>query len=295
LNRFDEAEQANKDLRTTNPDAASAHFNNYFFALQRGDRTTMDSEVQWASGKPEEADMTSTLAATAMFFGQLKKAEDLTRRALDLFKTQDRKENAGQVMIVLGSNAALFGKCQQAREHVTNGLALSRGRISTPLAALVFATCNDLPRAQSLLDESLKLYPKDTIVASMVAPLIRAEMERNHGNAAEATQLLEAVRGYDLGIVAGVGNNYLRGSLYLLQRKGNEAAGEFQKIIDHRGVDGISPLHTLAHLGKARAAAISGDMATSRKEYQDFFAFWKDADQDLPILVEAKKEYQQLK
>ncbi len=295
LNRFDEAEQANKELRTTNPDAASAHFNNYFFALQRGDRTTMDSEVQWASGKPEEADMTSTLAATAMFFGQLKKAEDLTRRALDLFKTQDRKENAAQVMIVLGSNAALFGKCQQAREHVTNGLALSRGRISTPLAALVFATCNDLPRAQSLLDESLKLYPKDTIVASMVAPLIRAEMERNHGNAAEAIQLLEAVRGYDLGIVAGVGNNYLRGSLYLLQRKGNEAAGEFQKIIDHHGVDGISPLHTLAHLGKARAAAISGDMATSRKEYQDFFAFWKDADQDLPILVEAKKEYQQLK
>jgi eukaryotic-like serine/threonine-protein kinase len=81
----------------------------------------------------------------------------------------------------------------------------------------------------------------------------------------------------------------------LLQRKGNEAAVEFQKVIDHRGVDGMSPLHALAHLGRARAAAISGDMATSRKEYQDFFAFWKDADQDLPILIAAKKEYEQLK
>jgi eukaryotic-like serine/threonine-protein kinase len=81
----------------------------------------------------------------------------------------------------------------------------------------------------------------------------------------------------------------------LLQRRGNEAAVEFQKIIDHRGVDGMSPLHALARLGRARAAAISGDMATARKEYQDFFAFWKDADQDLPILIAAKKEYEQLK
>ena len=282
-------------MRTVNPDAPSVHFNNYFFALQRGDRTTMDSEVQWANGKPEEADMTSTLAATAMFFGQLKKAEDLARRAQDLFKTQDRKENASQVLIVFGSNEAVFGKCQQAREHVTNGLALSRGRITIPGAALVFAACNDLPRAQALLDESLKLYPRDTAVASMMAPLIRAEMERNRGNASQSTQLLEAVRGYDLGLVAGLTNNYLRGNLYLLQRKGNEAAVEFQKIIDHRGVDGMSPLHAVAHLGRARAAAISGDMTTSRKEYQDFFAFWKDADQDLPILIEAKNEYQKLK
>ncbi|HEX9628451.1 MAG TPA: hypothetical protein VF961_00405 [Pyrinomonadaceae bacterium] len=51
----------------------------------------------------------------------------------------------------------------------------------------------------------------------------------------------------------------------------------------------------MAHLGLARAAALTGDTSKSRTEYQNFFAAWKDADQDLPVLVQAKKEYEQLK
>ncbi len=79
------------------------------------------------------------------------------------------------------------------------------------------------------------------------------------------------------------------------QRQGNEAAVEFQKIIDHRGIDTLSGLGPLAHLGLARASAISGDVGKSRTSYQNFFALLKDADADLPLLVQAKKEYEQLK
>jgi ATP/maltotriose-dependent transcriptional regulator MalT len=172
---------------------------------------------------------------------------------------------------------------------------LYRGRISVPTSALVFAVCNDAGRAQSLLDEALKLYPKDTIIVSMQTPVIRAEIEKNHGNTGQALELLESVRAYDLGLVSGLMNNYMRGRIYLQQRSGNEAAVEFQKIIDHRGIDGMSPLHALAHLGLARAAALKGDTARGRTEYQDFFAAWKDADADLPVLLEARKEYEQLK
>lgn len=89
--------------------------------------------------------------------------------------------------------------------------------------------------------------------------------------------------------------NYIRGQAYLRQGSGKEAAVEFQKILDHRGIEPLSPLYPLAHVGLARAAALSGDTAMSRKEYQDFFALWKDADADLPILIQAKKEYEQLK
>jgi tetratricopeptide (TPR) repeat protein len=295
LNRFDEAEQANKELRTLYPDYGSVHFNNYFFAFLRGDRAVMDGETEWSRGKPDEADHTGTLASTALFFGQFKKAEDLTNRALELYKGQERKENAAQLLIGFAANQALLGKCQQAKATLADGLAFSRGRIGLPGAALVSAACNDLPQAQSLLDESLKLYPKDTAVASMMAPLIRAEVERSRGNNAQAIQLLESIRSYDLGLIMGVTNNYFRGTLYLQQRMGNEAAAEFQKIIDHRGIDGLSPAHALSHLGLARAASITGDAAKSRKEYQDFFALWKDADQDLPILAEARKEYEQVK
>lgn len=73
------------------------------------------------------------------------------------------------------------------------------------------------------------------------------------------------------------------------------ATSEFQRIIDHRGWDVLSPLWPLAHLGLARAAALQGDLVKSRQAYETFFLLWKDADDDLPILIEAKREYQRLK
>jgi tetratricopeptide (TPR) repeat protein len=295
LNRLDEAEQVVKEMAAQHPDAASSHFNRFYFAAMRGDQSQIDAEVQWARGKPAEADLTDQLAALAFSVGKEKKGEDLKRRAVELYKNQDRKENASQVLIGLAANQASFGKCEQAKENVAAGLALYRGRISVPFSALVFAVCNDMGRAQSSLDEALKQYPKDTMIVSMQAPLIKAALERNQGNARQALELLESVHAYDLGLIGGLGNNYLRGQSYLDQRSGNEAAAEFQKIIDHPGIEGFSPLHALAHLGLARAAALNGDTAGSRKEYQDFFALWKDADADLPVLVQAKKEYEQLK
>jgi tetratricopeptide (TPR) repeat protein len=230
-----------------------------------------------------------------MFSGQFKKGEDLAKRALELLKTQERKENAAQVSINLAANQALVGKCQQAKENLKAGLTEFRGRLSIAGAALVFAGCGDQGQAQTLLDEALRLYPKDTPVAVMMAPLVRGQIEQSRGNSAAAVQLFESVRTYDLGLMVGLANSYLRGEAYLQQRRGNEAGAEFQKIIDHRGVDPFSPAHALAYLGLARSATVSGDTAKSRKSYQDFFALWKDADQDLPVLIQAKKEYEQLK
>jgi hypothetical protein len=125
--------------------------------------------------------------------------------------------------------------------------------------------------------------------------MVRAEIERNRGNPARAVQLLETVKRFDLSVIAGYWNNYIRGLAYLQQRSGGEAAAEFQKILDHRGVDMLSSLYPLAHLGLARAAAQSGDTSKSKQKYQDFFALWKDADSDVPILIEARKEYAALK
>ena len=88
---------------------------------------------------------------------------------------------------------------------------------------------------------------------------------------------------------------YLRGLAYLKLKSGNEAAGEFQRILDNRGQATLSALYPLAHLGLARAAALTGDVSKSRKAYQDFLALWKDADSDLPVLHEAKQEYEKLK
>lgn len=295
LDRFDEAGEALDKLRALYPDSATVHFTNHELAFIRGDQAAMEREVQWAQGNSFEGEATETRGSAAAASGQLKKAEELRRRALDLFKSQDRIDNAAQTLIGLAFRQAAFGKCPEAKANTATALGLHKGRITITGAATVYAECGDATRSLALLDEALKLYPKDTPTVQMIAPYIRAQVERLRGNSAQALELLESVRRYDLGLIGGVANNHLRGQLYLDQRRGPEAAAEFQKIIDHRGVDPMSGIRPLAHLGLARAAAMSGDIPKSRTSYQNFFAMWKDADADLPVLIQAKKEYEQLK
>jgi len=129
-------------------------------------------------------------------------------------------------------------------------------------------------------------------------PTIRAKVEISRGNPAEAIKLLQTALPYDLGQnppLPSLYPAYLRGQAYLRAQQTNSAAAEFQKILDHKSIVGNTPVATLAHLGLARARAMSGDTAAARTAYQDFFALWKDADPDIPLLKQAKAEYEKLK
>jgi len=152
-----------------------------------------------------------------------------------------------------------------------------------------------LGQAQSFADELQKRFPKDTATIAVLIPMVRATMEMNRGNTAGAIEILRPATRFEFGNVAGIWLTYVRGQIYLRQKAGNEAAAEFQKILDHRGIEPSSPLYPLAHLGLARASVLSGDTAKARKEYQDFLAVWKDADADLPVVQQAKDEYAKLK
>lgn len=295
LGQTDEGVQANNELSKLSPDYFGGHLTKYLIAFMKGDQAGMDAEVAWAQGKPEEADMLTTVGSAAIARGEYKKAEQLFRRAVELFAKQDRKENSSQTLSGLATSQAVVGFCQPAKENVKAALALSRSRISLGSAALTAAACGDSVQAQALLDEMLAHYPKDTPIAGMIAPVIRALLAKNRGQTTEALQELDSVRGHDFGLIVGVENNYARGFCYLDGKKGTEAAAEFQKIIDHRAIDLLSPAHALSYLGLGRAMMISGDTAKARIAYQDFFAQWKDADQDLPILIQAKKEYSEIK
>jgi eukaryotic-like serine/threonine-protein kinase len=76
--------------------------------------------------------------------------------------------------------------------------------------------------------------------------------------------------------------------------QGSEAAAEFQKILDHRGIVLNSPISALAHLQLGRSYAMQGDTAKAKAAYQDFLTLWKDADPDIPIFIAAKAEYAKL-
>ncbi len=88
---------------------------------------------------------------------------------------------------------------------------------------------------------------------------------------------------------------YVRGEAYLAAGSGQEAAAEFQKVLNHRGIVLADPIGALAHLQLGRAYVVSGDMRNAKSAYQDFLTLWKDADPDIPILIAAKAEYAKLK
>jgi len=164
--------------------------------------------------------------------------------------------------------------------------------VTTANAANALSSCGEFTQAQSLIAELIRRSPTDTVLNKILAPLVQARIELQRDNAAQAIQLLETTRpfeGYAPFQIA-----YLRGQAYLKLQKGAEAATEFQKILDHRGSQPTSPIYVVAHLGLARAAALQGDTAKARKAYEDFFALWKDADANVPVLIEARKEYDKL-
>jgi serine/threonine protein kinase/tetratricopeptide (TPR) repeat protein len=295
LNRFDEARKVLEQTLGQNPDRGAYHLYSYWLAFIRGDQETMKRDLDWWQTKTTQPDYFELQAATAAFNGQWSKALDFARRSTALLSSQDRKENAAQDEANIAFFEAVLDLCQQSKEAAARSLALSRARIGLTMTAMALAVCGEMVQAQSIADDLQKRFPKETTTIAIMLPMIRAAIETSRGNPAQAIADLQPASRFDFGSAAGIWMSYFRGQAYLKQRLGKEAAAEFQKILDHRGIEPMSPLYPLAHLGLARGAALAGDTAQARKAYQDFFAAWKDADPDLPILIEAKKEYEQLK
>jgi tetratricopeptide (TPR) repeat protein len=160
--------------------------------------------------------------------------------------------------------------------------------------------CEPKPAAAKPSAEDLeRRFGQDTSVRFSYLPALRALLAMNHGEPAKAIELLQAVVPYDLSTPRSSGNGnfgalypvYVRGEAYLAAHHGPEAAAEFQKILDHRGIVVSDPIAALAHLQLGRALALSGDKIKAKAAYQDFLTLWKDADPDIPILTAARKDY----
>ncbi|MGI8835832.1 MAG: protein kinase domain-containing protein [Pyrinomonadaceae bacterium] len=295
LGRLDEAKQTLEQSLGQNPDRSIYHFYSYQVAFLRGDEDTMKKDLDWFASKTTETDFFDLQAGTALSRGEWKKALGFVRRSTELMMTQNRKENASQNEANAALAHAVLGQCPEARQTATHAIGISRGKVDLGVAAMAFAQCGDTAQAQTLADELAKRFPEESININITIPMIRAAIENSRGNYAQAIEILQPASRFELGAVAGFGINYLRGQAYLGQRAGKEATVEYQKILDHRTVEIFSLAYPLAHLQLARGAALAGDTSKSRKAYQDFFALWKDADADLPVLVQAKKEYEQLR
>ncbi|MGI9068091.1 MAG: protein kinase domain-containing protein [Pyrinomonadaceae bacterium] len=294
LNRFAEAKKVFEQAIAQDPNARYSRQGLYTFAFISGDAAGMQQQLDWARGQSDEVAGLAYYwqAETAAFTGQWQRAHELSRRVLDLAVERNNKEVAAQYASGEALRDAVFGQCQQSQTAATQALALARDRVSLVRSGLGLALCGEAGQMQKLINEMKERYPKDSFINGQWLPVIQAAKEIKGGNPALAIQTLKTAR-YEA--AAQFWPQYLRGQAYLKLGRGAVAAAEFQKILDHRGQSPLSALYPLAHLGLARAAALAGDSARSGKAYRDFFALWKDADPDLPVLIEARKEYEKLK
>jgi eukaryotic-like serine/threonine-protein kinase len=293
LSRFADAKQVVEQALQQKLDATDYHSFLYQVAFVGGDSAALQQQLDWARGKPDEYVALYWQTRTASFSGQWRRAQDFSRSAVEMATRTDAKEVAAQYVVEEALLDAVLGQCSQIKAATSQAAGLARNNFFLTRGALALALCGDAGQAQSFVEEVTKERPKGTLINSLWVPLVRAAIQLNRNNPAEAVQLLEAAKHYEA--AAEFWPQYVRGLAYLKLKSGNEATAEFQKILDNRGQATLSALYPLAQLGLARAAALTSDTGKSRKAYQDFLALWKDADSDLTVLQEAKQEYEKVK
>jgi len=289
LDRYDEAKAIAAKVFERNIESPSTHINLLRLAYTQGDQAAVNREIQWGAGKPDEYRFVNLQALNADYLGQRRKGKELWKRAEDMAKRRNLATVAAGYAAGDAWRDAVLGSCDSA---------LSQGRAAVALvdastisaagpAATALGLCGAGAEAEKIASAIAKEFPTDTIANAVGIPLIRAAIELKHDQPAKAIELLQSAVPYER---SNPNPAYLRGLAQLRAHHAAEAEAEFQRIIDHRGAY-WGPNYPLAYVGLARAATLAGDHAKAKTAYQDFLALWKDADPDLPILAEARKEY----
>jgi DNA-binding winged helix-turn-helix (wHTH) protein/Tfp pilus assembly protein PilF len=306
LERLDEAEntlQRASERRLEIPDFFVLR---YVIAFLKGDKVGTEREAALARERRGVDDwMSNSEGFVLAYSGHLEAARKMSRLAADLARKTERRDTEALYEADAAVREALFGNVSIARQRAVDALALSQSRDVAFGVGFALALSGDSSRSQELTENLSRRLPEDTRVQFTFAPTLRALLALNHSQPPKAVELLQTAIPYEGGSPSTGGSEfllgasslypaYVRGLAYLAAHQGVEAAGEFQKIFDHRGIVASDPIGALAHLQLGRAYALAGDMTKAQSAYQDFLSLWKDADPDIPILKQAKAEYAKL-
>jgi eukaryotic-like serine/threonine-protein kinase len=276
----------------------------YNIAFMKGDNEQMDRVVALATGKRLAAHwVMNSQALVQARSGHVQLARRLSSRAVDLALQEGRRDEAAATYQSAAAVwESLYGNASEARVKATAALAVTNGRDVEYASALALALAGDSSRSEALADDLDKRFPEDTFVRFTYLPVLRALSALHRSQPAESVARLQtalhhelAVNGLSVGLyLGGLHSAYVRGEALVAAHRYAEAAAEFQKILDHRGIVGADPLGVLAYLELGRTFALTGDPVKAKLAYGDFLALWKDADSDIPILVQAKAEFARL-
>ena len=295
LNRLKEARTTAEEGQAKKLDSLGLRACLYELAFLQNDVPGMALQVAWSAGRPGVEDvLLAAEADTVAYAGRRGEAREFSRRAVASAERVEEKEVAASYEAEAALRESLFGSVAEAQQRAAAALALSTGRDVQSGTAIALAVAGDAARTLALADDLGERFPEDTNVQFNYLPTIHAQLALSRGDASQAVNALQMAAPYELGLAGGLYPVYVRGEAYLAAHRGNEAAAEFQKILDHRGIVLNSPIGALAHLQIGRAYALQGDTSKAKAAYQDFLTLWKEADPDIPILIAAKAEYAKL-
>jgi eukaryotic-like serine/threonine-protein kinase len=259
-------------------------------AILRGDGASAARMEDLAKANPEgELRVLDQQAQHAAALGQVSKMWELRKRAVERAKGLGMADFAANQVSLEANADGELGYGSRAAEQIPAALALSRDPTFLENLADSSAAAGMEQEAESLVSEARRERPDDTILRSIIAARIQSRSQLRHGQAAAAIQTLESAQSYEDG--TWFQTHVLRGQAYLASGEPDNAVSEFHKFLARRALKPFSVYYPLAQLGLARAMAAQHDIANARTAYQDFFAMWKDADADIPILRQAKTEY----
>jgi eukaryotic-like serine/threonine-protein kinase len=297
LNRFDEAKTVAEQAAARKADSFGLHLTFIDLAYIRHDQAAYDHEFARVAGTTDEPFSLFWRAMGEDALGKVKSARESWNKARSEMIQQGLKDFAAGLLVAESVRDCRHGYLAEARLKATEAMTLSPTPDVKGGAAETFACTGDLAKSKSIMDDVRKQSPENQFVQVIGTALVQGLQDVQRNQPSEAIAALEPVRPYELGNGPhGVqfDANYIRGQAYLLQHDGTKAAAEFQRILDHQGASATSEEYFLAQLNLARAYIVQGDKAKAKAAYQDFFAAWKDADPDVPVLKDAKAEYAKL-
>jgi tetratricopeptide (TPR) repeat protein len=297
LGRFDEAQAVIDQAAAQKIEPRTTRFMRYQLAALRGDDPAKIRIAAEASGSLDEPLMLFQRGRGEIAIGRVKAGRAILNRSVQLCRQHENVEFAAVVRGVQAAYEVELGYVSEPRQQIAEALSIATNRDTKSIVAGPMAKLGDIARAQKFNEELAAQYPTDTLLNKVGIAVNQANIELQRNQPQKAVAALESAIPYDLGSGPN-GANYMtlhfRGAAYLKLGDGAKALAEYQKILDHRGIDTLSAFYPLAHLGAARAYALQKDNAHARTAYQDFFAAWKDADPDIPILKQAHAEYSAL-
>jgi eukaryotic-like serine/threonine-protein kinase len=302
LGRFDDAESVLRQAAERKLDTSDSA-EQYEIDFLKGDVAGMTRDAALAESKPKlDSEFLIREAFATAYSGHLQQARELSRRGLDMAQQSGQRERAAGFEAATAVREAFFANRDVAKRSAETALAGSKDREVEYGAAFALALAGDSAQAQGLTDDLEKRFPEDTCVKFEYVPELRALLALNRNDPAKAIEQLKVAAPYELGVPRSSFHAYfgklypayVRGEAYLALHQGVQAAAEFQKILDHPFIVASDPVGAIARLQLARAYAISGDTAKAKAAYQGFLTLWKDADPDIPILIQAKAEFAKL-